>query len=74
MPLYEYECQSCKNVIEALVRSVDESVSCEACGTPKMQKLMSVPSSPSVKSKSLPMASSGGDCGAPRCCGGGCSM
>jgi len=74
MPLYEYECQSCGQVVEALVRSMDEQVDCEACGKPKMEKLVSVPSSPSVKSGSLPMASSDQSCGAPRCCGGGCQM
>ena len=74
MPLYEYECQSCGQIIEALVRSIEEQVDCEACGALKMQKIVSVPSSPSVKAGSLPVASSDQSCVAPRCCGGGCQM
>ncbi len=46
---------------------------CPDCGSEEMDRLLSVPAAPSVKSgKSLPMASEG--CGAPRCCGGGCDL
>ncbi len=74
MPLYEYECRSCGEVVEALVRTADDVFACEACGSERTRKIVSLTSSPSVKSKSLTMASPGGDCGAPRCCGGGCDI
>ena len=33
MPIYEYECNECGNQFEALVRRIDEKVSCVACGS-----------------------------------------
>ncbi len=72
MPLYEYECKSCGIVVETLVRSNEAIVGCDGCGNERMEKLFSLPSAPSVKSKALPMASKADACGAPRCCGGGC--
>jgi putative FmdB family regulatory protein len=75
MPLYEYECKSCGQTIEALVRTDEEPVACPECGSQGIEKLFSVPAAPSVKAKSsLPMASEGPSCGAPRCCGGGCQL
>lgn len=72
MPLYEYECETCDQTVEVLVRSGDEKPECPGCGDHKLAKVFSVPASPSVKSggSSLPMAAD--DCGAPGgCCGGG---
>jgi len=44
MPVYEYECESCKNVIEAQQRMDDAPLAvCEACGG-HLKKLMSVSS------------------------------
>ena len=74
MPLFEFECKSCARVIEALVKSHDDMITCEFCGAEEMRKLISVPSTPSVKSESLPVATRGESCGAPRCCGGGCDV
>ena len=77
MPLYEYECKSCDQTVEALVRSAEEPVACPECGATGIQRVFSVPAAPSVKSNkasALPMASEGPGCGAPRCCGGGCDM
>ncbi len=77
MPLYEYECQSCHAVTEALIRNDDEhkeqeSDACPSCGKKKLSRTLSVTASPAMKGGGLPMASEG--CGAPRCCGGGCDM
>ncbi len=78
MPLYEYECNSCETLVEALVRSEQdhleqESSRCGGCGHQGMHRVISVPASPAVKSgSSLPMA--GESCGMPKCCGGGCQM
>ncbi len=74
MPLYEYECHSCKQTVEALVRNAEEPVRCPECGSKKLERVLSVPAAPAMGAKaSLPMAGEG-DCGAPRCCGGGCQM
>jgi putative FmdB family regulatory protein len=76
MPLYEYECKSCEKTVEILVRTANESVACPECGNRKLEKVFSVTAAPSLKSgrSSLPMASEGPGCGAPRCCGGGCQI
>ena len=75
MPLYEFECKSCDNVVELLVRSTADQSACPSCGNADLQRVLSIPSAPSVRSKSgLPVAGAGDSCGAPRCCGGGCQM
>jgi putative FmdB family regulatory protein len=76
MPLYEFECKSCDNLVEVLVRSQDDVAECPTCGETELQRVLSVPASPSVKSgkSSLPVAGAGESCGAPRCCGGGCQI
>ncbi|MFK8110742.1 MAG: zinc ribbon domain-containing protein [Rubripirellula sp.] len=75
MPLYEYECKSCDDVVELLIRSPTEKAECPACGNDKIERVFSVPASPAIKGGgSLPVAGSGESCGAPRCCGGGCDM
>ncbi|QDT11537.1 FmdB family zinc ribbon protein [Planctomycetes bacterium K23_9] len=73
MPLYEYECKKCDSTVEVLVRSRDEQAECPDCGGKKLTRLMSATASPAMKfGGTLPMASGGEACGAPRCCGGGC--
>ncbi|MCC9643734.1 zinc ribbon domain-containing protein [Rhodopirellula sp. JC740] len=75
MPLYEYECKSCDDVVEILVRSPDEDVACPKCENSELTRVLSVPAAPSMSNgSSLPMAGGGEACGAPRCCGGGCQM
>lgn len=75
MPLYEYECKSCDDVVEILVRSPGEEVACPTCSNSELTRVLSVPAAPSMSGgSSLPMAGGGEACGAPRCCGGGCQM
>lgn len=76
MPLFEFSCKSCDDVVEILVRSPSEQVECPRCGNEKLDKLMSAPSAPAIKNgaASLPVAPRGESCGAPRCCGGGCDL
>ena len=75
MPLYEYECKSCADVVEVLVRSQEETPACPACGDSKLTRVLSVPASPAVRNGAgLPVAGPGEACGAPRCCGGGCDI
>ena len=73
MPLYEYDCKKCHEVVELLVRSEKETIKCPECGSQRLERLLSVPSAPSVKGGgNLPISGAGDSCGAPRCCGGGC--
>ncbi|MGI9473352.1 MAG: FmdB family zinc ribbon protein [Rubripirellula sp.] len=75
MPIYEYECKSCDDVVEVLVRTQSEPAECPSCGDTKIERVLSVPAAPSVKGgASLPVAGSGESCDAPKCCGGGCQM
>lgn len=43
MPLYEFECRSCRHVFEELVRSAKdgESMSCPSCGGTDVARKMS---------------------------------
>ncbi len=43
MPIYEYRCNSCKRVVSILVRGFSEApeVSCNACGSGDLTRLMS---------------------------------
>ncbi|HDM78690.1 MAG TPA: zinc ribbon domain-containing protein [Deltaproteobacteria bacterium] len=44
MPIYEYQCEKCGNVMEVLVKPGvvdDEQLSCSMCGSSKMKKLLS---------------------------------
>ncbi|HYK87604.1 MAG TPA: zinc ribbon domain-containing protein [Acidobacteriota bacterium] len=42
MPLYEYECRSCKAKFEQLVFNNKTKVSCRKCGSPDITQLLSV--------------------------------
>ena len=42
MPIYEYECGDCRSQFELLVRN-SEQVRCKACGSTRLEKLLSVP-------------------------------
>lgn len=73
MPIYEYECKTCDQTIELLLRTSTETPVCPDCGESKLEKVLSRPAAPAVQGGSLPV-SSGEGCGAPRCCGGGCDF
>lgn len=73
MPLYEYHCKTCAKDVEVLLTRRDETPECPDCGGQRLDRQLSVPAAPAVTSgASLPTASQ--DCGAPRCCGGGCDL
>ena len=76
MPLYEYHCDDCDATVEVLQRRGDEQPNCPSCEGAKLTRLLSVPAAPAVRdgASGLPIQSAGDACGAPRCCGGGCSM
>jgi putative FmdB family regulatory protein len=65
MPLYEYQCRDCGKTMEILITAGDDTrPQCRHCGSRKITKLMSAPSSMSgvVKGR-LPGASDTGCCG-----------
>ena len=74
MPIYEYECCGCQEKFEKLVFRSDEAVCCNACGSSRVQRVMSVCGFKSGGDKggaSSRMGSSGSACGG--CAGGNCS-
>jgi len=70
MPLYEFHCEDCSHEAELLV-SRSERPHCPACGSSRMEKLMSVAAG-RISGSSLPMTSAcpppeAGPC-SPHCC------
>ena len=43
MPIYEYLCRNCGERVEVLIRSDSSAPSCPQCGSPLLEKLLSVP-------------------------------
>ena len=71
MPIYEYQCDKCGKVTEALrsMSEADQPCECESCGSKKTHRLQSEFAAGGAKAgseSSLP--ASGGCCG-----GGGCA-
>jgi putative FmdB family regulatory protein len=55
MPLFEYLCLDCGRVSEVLVTSSQDKAECHDCGSQKLRKLLSTPSSLSgPNKKSMP--------------------
>jgi putative FmdB family regulatory protein len=77
MPLYEYRCGDCRERFEQFVVDSTEVV-CRGCGSPQVQKLLSVFAVGGEKSRSAAAAAESaaqgcGSCGDPRG-PGSCSM
>lgn len=74
MPLYEYRCEPCDHIFEALIRTARDEPRCPRCGGEKVTKELSVPAAAQAgtsRGAALPM--SGGGCGRPQCGGGFCA-
>ncbi len=71
MPVYEYLCEKCENVTEALRRisDADEAIVCEHCGSKKTHRTHSVFAAGASQSESIPMPGPCGTCGAAQSCG-----
>lgn len=64
MPLFDYHCEKCGNVSELLINVSSGPPRCAYCGSPKLKKLVSAPSSLSgAPSSRLPGAGDTGCCG-----------
>ena len=67
MPIYEYNCRDCHTGFEQLVLSPREAVACPACESKKVERQLSVFSSPGDRAAKV---SNGGGCGCtPQTCG-----
>jgi putative FmdB family regulatory protein len=69
MPLYEYRCENCGERVEVLVRSKSISPTCPNCGSPRLEKLLSVPYVMSGERRPAGLTCCGRDerCEAPPC-------
>lgn len=68
MPIYEYKCQDCGQMNELLVLRKDEEVSCKACNSQNLERLLSAHNT--VGSNGATMAQNAGSCcGNPNSCG-----
>ncbi len=66
MPIYEYLCHACEERFEKYVRAFGESVSCPACTSADVEKLLSSFAVAGALGPAGSAPASGG------CCGGGC--
>jgi len=41
VPLYDYSCRACGNVMEVLVRAGSAEPTCASCGSPDLERLLS---------------------------------
>jgi putative FmdB family regulatory protein len=75
MPIYEYRCEECGHLSEALraMAAADEPLACEACGSARTGRVHSVFSA-AVASRGecaagpMPMGGCGNCCGQPDAC------
>lgn len=72
MPIYEFHCKQCRKDFKTL-RSASQldKVSCPACESPKVARLLSVTAQPVSQSASPADAACAMGAG---CCGGGCGL
>jgi putative FmdB family regulatory protein len=69
MPIYEYRCEDCEKPFEKLVRAFREEVTCPACGSGEVERLLSTFAMSGLAS-STSSSGGGGGCGCGRCgCG-----
>ena len=73
MPIHEFECESCLERFEELVRTNDQKVICSGCGSDRVKRQLSVfgVGSATSTTTSGPPSSPCSTCGDPA---GSCSM
>jgi putative FmdB family regulatory protein len=77
MPIYEYKCQECGTVTEALLKSIKEksAITCCQCGSKKVTKIFSTPGAVVMggsKSAGTTCCGSTERCDIPPCSDGSC--
>ena len=65
MPIFEYICQKCENLFEALVYG-DEKATCPKCQSAQLAPQLSVFAISTKSGSSKPIAGPCGSCGDPR--------
>lgn len=67
MPIYEYECDECGHVTEALrkMSEADAAIECQCCGGKRTHRAQSVFAASSGQSSPTPGAGACGTCGDP---------
>lgn len=75
MPIYEYECSSCKGSFELLVRS-DTSIACPSCQSDRVVKKLSMFAAHVGKqAEAVPACHTGGNgCNLGKCGSGFCGV
>ena len=73
MPIYEYECGSCGNQFEQLVRGA-ERPECPTCGSRQLDKQFSVPAAHTGTTTPPCAVKDAGQCDVSNCCGQGCNL
>jgi putative FmdB family regulatory protein len=76
MPIYEYKCQECGEVVEVFVRSTRSKIdlSCHNCKSTNLQKIFSTPSMVNIgnsSTKGLTCCGQTERCETPPCSDGG---
>ncbi len=66
MPIYEYQCEKCDRNFEFLIEG-DDKAACPKCDSKKVQRQLSVISSPQSQAASGGAPMPGGNCGLPQC-------
>jgi putative FmdB family regulatory protein len=74
MPLFDFLCLECGRVSETLLTGASEAPACVACGSRKLKRLLSAPSSLSgVSRNSLPGPGDTACCGSTPALAAGCA-
>ncbi|MDX1682227.1 MAG: zinc ribbon domain-containing protein [Phycisphaeraceae bacterium] len=73
MPLYEYRCDHCQHLTEALrsMAAADDPLACEKCGRKETRRALSVFAAGKSNDMSAPAPGGCGRCGDPRGPGAG---
>lgn len=75
MPIYEYQCPECSGIQEVLVPpgGREESVKCDRCGKPGMERVLSAHNAPSSFHRPKGQTCCGQEerCSTPPCSSGG---
>lgn len=71
MPIFEYKCKKCGTVFERLVARTESQVTCDRCGSMRVEKLFSTFSANVASMKPNPCSEGG--CPSTGMAGTGCS-
>ncbi|MFN7290013.1 MAG: FmdB family zinc ribbon protein [Pirellula sp.] len=70
MPIYEYDCKSCQAHVEIFLHNSSQQPDCPKCGSKKLEKTLSVISTPVMAGQSSSVSVNPGTCGRSACASG----